>query len=119
MKIFLPLQSESVLICLKCFKGEKSLGGRIKATVRNCTNLRVVRAAMPSGRYLITVKRFFAVILLALSVIAASSCSRRVENAYRTIAYVNSLLTDSLPELRTLAESNGKSSGTIVLVGDP
>ena len=51
MKIFLPLQSESVLICLKCFKGEKSLGGRIKATVRNCTNLRVVRAAMPSGRY--------------------------------------------------------------------
>lgn len=74
---------------------------------------------MPSGRYLITVKRFFAVILLALSVIAASSCSRRVENGYRTIAYVNSLLTDSLPELRTLAESNGKSSGTIVLVGDP
>lgn len=119
MKIFLPLQSESVLICLKCFKGEKSLGGRIKATVRNSTNLRVVRAAMPSGRYLITVKRFFAVILLALSVIAASSCSRRVENGYRTIAYVNSLLTDSLPELRTLAESNGKSSGTIVLVGDP
>lgn len=73
---------------------------------------------MPSGRYLITVKRFFAVILLALSVIAASSCSMRVENGYRTIAYVNSLLT-FLPELRTLAESNGKSSGTVVLVGDP
>ena len=64
-------------------------------------------------------KRFFAVILLALSVIAASSCSRRVENGYRTIAYVNSLLADSLPSLRTLAESNGKSSGAIVLVGDP
>ena len=56
---------------------------------------------------------------MVLSVIAASSCSRRVENGYRTIAYVNSLLTDSLPELRILAESNGKPSGAIVLVGDP
>lgn len=66
-----------------------------------------------------TVKKFFTVILLALSVIAASSCSRRVENGYRTIAYVNSLLADSLSELRTLAECNGKSAGAIVLVGDP
>ena len=72
-----------------------------------------------SGCHLIVVKRFFTVIFLVLSVIAASSCSRRVENGYRTIAYVNSLLTDSLPELRTLAESNGKPSGAIVLVGDP
>lgn len=65
------------------------------------------------------VKRFFAVILLVLSVIAASSCSRRVESCYKTIAYVNTLLADSLPRLRTLAESNGKPSGAIVLIGDP
>ena len=57
--------------------------------------------------------------MLALSVLAASCCSRRVENGYRTIAYVNSLLADSLSELRTLAECNGKSAGAIVLVGDP
>ncbi len=42
-----------------------------------------------------------------------------MENGYKTIAYVNSLLTDSLSRLRTLAESNGKPSGAIVLVGDP
>lgn len=67
-----------------------------------------------------TVKRFFEVILLlTLSVIVASSCSRRVENGYKTIAYVNSLLTDSLPQLKALAESNGKPSGAIVLIGDP
>jgi len=66
-----------------------------------------------------TVKKFFAVILLIMSVIASSSCARRVENGYKTIAYVNSLLTDSLSQLRTLAESNCKPSGAIVLVGDP
>ena len=49
----------------------------------------------------------------------ASCCSRRVENGYRTITYVNSLLADSLSRLRALAESNGKPSGAIVLVGDP
>ncbi len=75
--------------------------------------------ALPSGKCLTTVKRFFAVILLVLFVVAASSCSRRIENNYRTIAYVNSLLADSLSELRTLAESNGKTSGAIVLVGEP
>ena len=64
-------------------------------------------------------KKFFAVIFLALAVIAATSCSRRAENGYRTIAYVNSLLEDSLSTLRALAESNGKPSGAIVLVGDP
>ncbi len=64
-------------------------------------------------------KRFFTLIFLISSVIAAFSCSRRVENGYRTIAYVNALLTDSLPELKTLAESNGKQSGALVIVGDP
>ncbi len=64
-------------------------------------------------------RKFFAVIFLALAVIVASGCSRRVENGYRTIAYVNSLLADSIAELRTLAEINGKPSGAIVLVGDP
>ena len=75
--------------------------------------------ALPSGKCLMTVKRFFEVILLALSVIAAFGCSRRVENGYRTMAYVNSLLTDSLSELKSLAESSGKPSGAVVLVGDP
>ncbi len=72
-----------------------------------------------SGIHLITVKRFFTVILLILSVVAASSCSRRTEIGYKTIPYVNSLLADSLSGLRTLAESNGKSTGAIVLVGYP
>lgn len=65
------------------------------------------------------VRRFFTAILLILSVIAVSNCSRRVENGYKTIAYVNSLMTDSLPELRRLAALNGKPSGAIVLTGDP
>lgn len=65
------------------------------------------------------VKKFFVVIVSVLSVIAVSNCSRRPDSGYKTIAYVNSLLTDSLPELRTLAESNGESTGAIVLIGDP
>ncbi|MFR8804815.1 MAG: hypothetical protein ACLVGR_10135 [Anaerovoracaceae bacterium] len=69
---------------------------------------------MPSERYLITVK---ILAIVGSSVIAASSCSRRVENGYRTIAYVNS--SDGFPsELRTLAESNG-NLGDDSLVGDP
>lgn len=57
--------------------------------------------------------------MLCLSVVAACSCSRRVESGYKTIAYVNALLADSLSGLRTLAENSGKPSGAIVLVGDP
>ena len=51
--------------------------------------------------------------------IAAVGCSRRVESGYRIIPCVNSLLTDSLPELNRLAALNGGTSGSIVLVGDP
>ena len=66
------------------------------------------------------VRRFFLVIPLVLSVIAAvSGCSRRVEGGYKTIAYVSTILTDSLPQLQKLAALNGKASGSIVLVGDP
>lgn len=50
---------------------------------------------------------------------AVSCCTRRVESGYKTIAYVNSLLADSLPQLRKLASLNGRPSGAIVLTGDP
>ena len=96
MKIFLPLHSE---LCY--FRNLSVPDGFVRL------------------KSLLTVKKFITVVLLVLSVIAASCCSRRVENGYRTIAYVNSLLADSLSGLRILAECNGKSSGAIVLVGDP
>lgn len=65
------------------------------------------------------VRRFLTISALVLSVIAMFSCSRRAESGYKTIPYVNSLLADSLPQLRTLAASGGKSSGSVVLAGDP
>lgn len=64
-------------------------------------------------------KRLVTTIALIASVIAFCGCSRRVENGYKTIAYVNALLTDSLPGLRALAGINGKPSGAVVLVGAP
>ncbi|MBO6248680.1 MAG: hypothetical protein J6N54_07715 [Bacteroidales bacterium] len=47
------------------------------------------------------------------------SCVRRVETSYPSIDLVNTLVSDSLPALRKMAEGAGKASGTIVLVGDP
>jgi len=67
----------------------------------------------------VKVKKILKTILLVSSVLVAICCSRRVDSADRTLAYVNSLLVDSLSELRALSEINGKSSGAIVLVGDP
>lgn len=64
-------------------------------------------------------RRFLTVISLILSVAAVCGCSRRVEAGYKTIACVNALLTDSLPEMRRLAGLNGRPSGAIVLAGDP
>ena len=71
------------------------------------------------GYNLLTVKKLLTCIVIAASVLLAFGCARRVESSYKTIALVNSLLTDSLPRLRFLAESSGKPSGAIVLIGEP
>lgn len=77
-------------------------------------------AALPlDNQICYKVRRFFTVIFVAASVMAAVGCSRRVESGYRTIPFVNSLLADSLPELHRLAALNGRTSGSIVLAGDP
>lgn len=67
-----------------------------------------------------TVRSFLSFIPLVLSVIvAASGCSRRVEGGYKTIAFVNTLLADSLPEMHRLAGLSGKADGSVVLIGEP
>ena len=48
-----------------------------------------------------------------------SSCVRRVEAGYDSIALVDRLVSDSLPSLQLLAGRAGKPSGTVVLVGEP
>ena len=63
--------------------------------------------------------RFFAKLAIALSIFAFPCCTRRAESGYAAIGYVNTLLADSLQQLQTLARQSGKSSGDIVLVGDP
>ncbi len=69
-------------------------------------------------QFQIAVKRFIAV-LIVLAALAALSCSRRVETGYDALRLVDALVADSLPALQELALQAGKSSGTIVLVGDP
>lgn len=65
-------------------------------------------------------RSFLSLIPLVLSVIiAASGCSRRVEGGYKTTAFVNTLLADSLPEMHRLAALSGKTDGSIVLIGEP
>lgn len=47
------------------------------------------------------------------------SCARRVETGYKSIAYVDKVLSDSLAALRGKALLAGKPSGSVVLMGDP
>jgi hypothetical protein len=63
--------------------------------------------------------RFFTTFAVVLSILAFPCCTRRAESGYRTIAYVNTLLSDSLPALQALSSQSGKPSGDIVLIGDP
>lgn len=56
-----------------------------------------------------------AVILL----VCLGSCSRKVETPDDELPMVKELIAESLPALHDLAESAGKTSGTIAVIGDP
>ena len=58
-------------------------------------------------------------ILPVIMLVAAVSCSRRVESEYDSIRLVDALVADSLPSLQKLARRAGGASGSIVLVGEP
>ncbi|MBR4756504.1 MAG: hypothetical protein IK076_06140 [Bacteroidales bacterium] len=63
-------------------------------------------------------KRILSVLPVILILLGAS-CSRVVESRYDSIGLVDALVADSLPSLQRMAREAGKSSGTIVLLGDP
>ena len=61
--------------------------------------------------------KFLIFILTALTLVF--SCARKVETGYASIRLVDRMVSDSLPALHRLASEAGKTSGTIVLVGEP
>lgn len=64
-------------------------------------------------------KNLLRIFLIAVVLSGAASCARRVESTFVAIPFVDDLLADSLPALKSYAALSGKTSGNIALVGDP